>query len=305
MLTRDYLAKGLTGMARSLHGRWGEPQWVAGHMGAAVLAAWYFQNENELDASAAAALKVQVDKLIEQQPDFFVPFKPAAAVPALLDEIPRALEPSIQNPDTAGHNVIFAMLATKALKESPELITPEIVEGIRQLIAQFNRPSYSKISVESGDGTPEYGGPQDVLDATLREFVGMEDIYYGWQGGPGHLLTHAQALIEWEELGYRDLARRGYLGHRLNLKDVRSKYHELRAGPVPPPRAAAAPASTLTSAFWEGDIERGTWAAGHVFKYPYTLYNLTRRTSDGRLRAEAERQLGHLLTRDTVTRSLF
>src|ERR1051325_4544269 len=101
MLTRDYLAKGLTGMARALYGRWGAPQWVAGHMGAAVLAAWYFQNENELDGAAAAALKAQVDSLIAQRPDFFVPFAPAAPEPGLLDVIPRALEPSIQNPDTA------------------------------------------------------------------------------------------------------------------------------------------------------------------------------------------------------------
>lgn len=176
------------------------------------------------------------------------------------------------------------------------MITPDIVDGIRRLIDSFREKPFPSMQLKEGDGIPIYADTQAILDFTLREFVSFKDIYEGWQGKPGHLLTHAQALIELENLGYRELSRQGFDGHRLHAKFVREEYQYLYKNREVLVQAQVAPASPLKKDFWEGDVEINDWLIGHIFKYPYTVHSLLRQVDDRNLSREVQSQLAHLLT---------
>lgn len=285
MLTKGYLAKGIIGMSRTMEGK----LWAYGHIGAAVIAAYYFCRNNKLDDRTTEAITREVDKMIAQHPALFTPLPDEEADETLLKEIPLHLESSISLLPIQGHNVIFASLAIKALKEVPEAITPMATQGICALLDRLTEKGTDKvlrfsdvtidctdISIDDRQDTdiPRYIDHYTLAKFTFDEFLKFKRVYeYTW-GQSGHLVTHAQALVELSRLGYSDLARKGYDAHRLHAKMLR-RLHDYATDKFQLVRAVKS--SPTSASYWEenaGAMEQDTWAFGHYFKYAYHFFDL-------------------------------
>jgi hypothetical protein len=107
-----------------------------------------------------------------------------------------------------------------------------------------------------------------------------------------HWVTHAEALVTLEELGYREVARRGYAAHQMAVNRPFEK-----DGEQAPDRA---PIDWLGPTYWESDAPRrlfqGSWLAGHAFKLPHSVFRLLWRVKDEDLRQAALTRAALLLS---------
>lgn len=255
MLSRDYLIKGITGLSRAAQG-----DANTGHFGAALIAIYFFCRDNAVEEETSFAIAREADKLVARHPALFKPFPSGLGDPKLLETIPNALETNIDRLVAIGHNVIFAALALKALREQPEMITPPVTQGICDVIAWTSGHPVHKImdfdvsgaTIAGDDTLPVYTSRQVIAAFAAREFLNFQRIYYGaHRGFVGHLVTHGHALIELDRLGYPELARRGHDAHRLHAKRLRvlDDYDAGGEGLVSPVKE-----SPLTPAYWQGKI---------------------------------------------------
>ena len=131
---------------------------------------------------------------------------------------------------------------------------------------------------------PAYGGPAGLAVATLRAMLRPWDhVREVGASGVLHWVTHAEALVTLEDLGYPEVARHGHAAHQMNVhRPVEDR------GGSPPDRP---PVDWLGPAFWESDRPRralrGSWLFGHSFKLPYSLFRLLRHVEDEALRTAA------------------
>ena len=281
MIDDHYLEAGLIALSRV-----GESHWNEGHFGAAVIAAYYFAREQHLNDAAVAALARQINRLFEAH-DLHKGSRHGRD--ADVAPLVTALDHNIGDLRAIGHNVIFATLALKALQQLPWLATPATVAGLVSLLRQFDeygpgRPFYgwdevTAVRVEPADNIPTYTDEPTIARAALHAFAAIEDVYpFLHQGIVGHLLTHAHALIELARLGYGEIAGKGHDAHRLYIKLSRNPPDE---GEPIPRIGDAQPLAPLSEAFWLADREGGReWLVGHVFKYPYSFYDLIRHIDD-------------------------
>ena len=204
-----------------------------------------------------------------------------------------------------GHDVIFVTLALRTLQARPELTTPNLVGGLQVMIAWCReRPiektmdalygvDVSAVETSEVDLEASRDGPQELARLSLETLVGFERIYEGaHQGNVGHVMDHAQALLELERLGFGRAARSGWSGFRRHvavlrhLQGIPLQGAEVEASVAEDPRRVA---------YWELNLMRNDWAYGHAFKYPYHLYDLARLAEDPSLALAAERQVGRLI----------
>ena len=261
---------------------------TGGHFGCAVIAAYFLAKEFRLDAATVTALRMAMDTMIAGNPTFF-PTSPES--PPVVDgeqRIVAALEASIDRFTTIGHNVIFAALALKALRERGSAISEHEATGIAAVIRKMNEEGPPQeifgmpVSTETTPDMVPYADERDLATTTIMEAMKLERVYPGgFQGYTCHLLTHGHALIVLERLGYRDLARRGHLPHRLQAAQlcVLHDWTEKR-DPLEP-----LPFSPLEAAFWNHPFPH-MWWGGHVFKYAYHHTSLLALVDPG-LRARA------------------
>ena len=305
MLSDDYLVKGLTAMSRTMDR--GE-NWASAHMGAGAIAAYYFCQDNRLDDRTVVAIKGQLDQMIAKHVPLFEPLAAQRPEARLLDEIPKHLEENISMLPIQGHNVIFTALAIKALREVPEMTTPGVIGGICRVLDRLTDKGtdpalrfgdevieVSDVGIESDGTFPEYTDYNVIAEFTFDEFLKFSRIYNGMHGQMGHLVTHAQALIELSRLGYDGLARKGHDAHRLHAKRLR-RLHDYENNA----RTFARPAkdSPLTHAYWQSDSDRlalSNWAFGHTFKYCYHFYDLLRYVGDTDKRRKVIERMAYIL----------
>jgi hypothetical protein len=277
LLGPEYLKKGLAALSDA-HKR----GWLEGHNGAAVLATYYFCQENALAERTVHALGRQIDAFIAKSPEEFPTPDPGrgSAEPARIVE---QLDGQIADLRAGGHDVIFASLALKALRDVPEYATPTIVDGICELlklIVARRRPE-PDTPYNQEHPLPPYRAAEDIaaitLQATLRPWG---DVSRVGASGVIHWITHADAVVTLEDLGYGDLARRGYAAQRLHINQA------VTGGEGREPERSAV--DWLGSEYWESDTPRklfgDTWLAGHAFKLPYSLFRMLRRVDDRKLR---------------------
>ena len=280
----SYLAKGLTGMVRA-------DGWFDAHWGAAVLAGYYLSRENQLDEQTTAGIKKQLDAVIRLRAAQFAPLAQEAADETLIDEVPQALRPAIAGGLRAhGHALIFASLSTKALRDAPQMAQATVIRGLCGLSHQIAR-----IVPQTPHGvTVTYVDTQAMIDATFDSLLRFK----GLLGRPSirrpnftHMITHTEALMNLEMMGYPDLARSGCAGHRSHI-----------GVPVPEVnRTTDALTDSVTldalmsASYWNDsenqdrwkrkwtatDNRNGDWiAAGHLFKVLYSYHRLIRRVED-------------------------
>lgn len=268
MLENRYLSAGIAAMAGTSAGT-ANP---GGHFAAAVIAAYFLAKEYHLDDQATAALRTALDQMMLAQPGHFP--TSAHAPPAGDGEarIVSALAASIDRFVTIGHNVIFATLALKALRQRGTPITEHEAAGIARTVTAmgaggppteiFGMPVPTEITADM----QPYDGPGEIASACLTVASKFQHIYSGqFQGYACHLLTHGHALIELERLGYRELARRGHRPHRLQARQLSVLFNWSGTGQQP---AEALTHTPHEAAFWRHPFP-WTWWGGHVFKYAY------------------------------------
>jgi len=276
-LGREYLARGLAALSDA-HKR----GWLQGHSGAAVLATYYFCKENALDERTTHALGKQIDAFIAKNPEEFPAPDPGRGT-ADAGRIVEQLDGQITELRAGGHDVIFASLALRALRDLPEYATPSIVDGVcallKRLVATRRPDPDTAFNVEHP--LPPYRSADDIatvtLQATLRPWG---DVLRVGASGVIHWITHADAVVTLEDLGYADLARRGQAAQRLHINQA------VTAAERPEPDRNAV--DWLGPEYWESDAPRklfdDSWLAGHAFKLPYSLFRMLRRIEDPKLR---------------------
>lgn len=272
-----YLQTGLGALANTWRGYWGN-----GHYGAAMIAAYFFAREVELDERTREAIKTELDAFRNAGRAFFEFDTPKEeATPERAPEIARSLEKGIDQLRGAGHNVIFASLALKAFRHAPELAKPQWIDGILKLdehLREHFKPD-ADTEFNRAHPLPKWQTPQEMLESALSCFANTSG-----NGAVGmiHGVTHADAVAELWELGYESLAMRGSeaLKIQINLDSTR------------PGAGLAEPLadSPLSQRFWENPaIRRETWGfRGHNFKFPYSYYRRRDALRDEQLRSRCD-----------------
>lgn len=283
-LEEDYLVKGLTAMARA-------KTWFDAHWGAGILAGYYLCRDHPLDEATAAGIRKQTETVMEVRRGQFVPMSGGRPQESLIDELPKALLPAMKDGLRAhGHAVIFASLAIRALRDAPQMATEEVIARLCGLSRQIAKmPPEKPTAAVTG-----YADAQEMVEATfesLLRFKGLLGHVSVRRPNFTHMVTHAEALMNLEMMGYAELAKAGYTGHRIHI-----------GAPVPPVPGTAPTEDNratlervMSGAFWSDATNRERWkrkwalkenpngdwiASGHLFKVLYSFHRLMSRIPD-------------------------
>jgi hypothetical protein len=290
-----YLNLGLSAMATA-----GEP--FMAHFGAAVLAGWWFSYDQHASADLDRAIGRTAERVVDKHSWLFenVPSaRPDATLEAeLVEHVGGA---HLDGVWAIGHDVIFTALAVRTFQARPELCTGPIVYGLHRLVDACHQDPLTQIA-NVFDVTDATGAdlaalridePSDVARVALETMVGFTHVYVGLhQGHIGHVIDHAHALLTLDRLGHRAEAqqgRRGFLTHVAALRKVWHEQADLTEVAVGVTDDARQPA------YWEHDYATNDWAVGHVFKYPYALYDLLALVDDPSLAKSSIQRMGELI----------
>ena len=259
-----------------------------GHRGAAMVAAHLLCVDNNLDQRARKRIVELVDLNWASTP-LCNPFPDTEPDPARVAEIGKALVAGGEVLRQVGHNAIFAMLAIKAFRMVPRAATPERIDGVCQLIRSFT--PWHDIEPDADVDPPPFADAAAASQFILREASAAIDRFVGFgQGFAGHMLTFGQSLVELAVMGdvkwaescrtafrkYVTVTRRGPEADAKHIAD--HKPSDLRP---------------TDADYWK---KRGdnTVSIGHVFKYPYSYYELLRRVGDSELRRTLDGKAYHV-----------
>ena len=244
MIEFDYLSKGLNAMARAHR-----MSSMAGHLGASLVAGYFVGEQRpNLEPEVYAGIEGDLDRVVKGESVFgkrmsrnakisdselFQPFPDEKPEPALIDGIAEALARNIDEPRQSGHNVIFASIALRALREHPEFATPSVVEGICKLMALFDgatpgngyygkdrgRIHGHKIKLPDDDNFPPYRDIADMAGVVLDELIALDPkvVRQGY-GGLVHINNHAAAIADLADYGYGALVPKALASHHRHLR---------------------------------------------------------------------------------------
>jgi hypothetical protein len=245
-----------------------------GHRGAAILAAHWLCVDNGLDGRAKSRIGQLVD-INWASTALCKPFPDTKPVPARIDEIGAALAEGGEVLRQVGHNAIFAMVAIKAFRAMPEAATPERIDGVCALIRSFT--PWRDIEPDSEVAPPPFADTVNASRYVLREASEAIDRFVGYgQGFAGHMLTFGQSLVELAAMGDVEWAEscreafRKYVTVTRRGPDADSKHY---------PEHEPSTLRPVDAAYWERRGDNSV-RIGHVFKYPYSYYDLLRRADD-------------------------
>ena len=259
-----------------------------GHRGAALVAAHQLCLENELDKPATSRI-VELFDLNWAKAALCQPFPEADSNPAQIDRIGEALAEGGDVLREVGHNAIFAMLAIKAFRLLPSAATPQRIDGVCRLIRSF-KPRRD-VEPDADVDPPPFAESEAAAQFILREAIAAVDRFVGFgQGFAGHMLTFGHALVELAAMGDVELAE--------SCRPAFRQYVTItRRGPgadarrIPDHKPSDLRPKDAT--YWQ---KRGDRAVdiGHVFKYPYSYYNLMRRANDPALKQTWDAKAYHI-----------
>lgn len=248
-----------------------------GHRGAAMVAAHLLCVDNRLDSRAASRMAQLVDLNWASSP-LCKPFPDVEPDPAAVAKIGAALVEGGPVLRQVGHNAIFAMLAIKGFRMVPSAATPERIDGVCALIRKFT--PWRDVEPDADVDPPPFAESAAASRFVLREASAAIDRFIDFgQGFAGHMLTFGQALVE--------LAAMGDVRWAESCRTAFRKFVTVtRRGPGPDdkryPEHKPSDLRPTDAAYWE---RRGDHAVdiGHVFKYPYSYYELLRLAGDSEL----------------------
>ncbi len=259
-----------------------------GHRGAGLVAAHLLYVENDLGERAASRI-TELAELNWASLPLCDPFPDAPPEPEQIDTIGVALVEGADALRQVGHNAIFAMLAIKAFRVMPAAATAQRIEGVCATIRSLT--PWRDVEPDSDVDPPPFADAVAASRFILREASAAIDRFVGFgQGYAGHMLTFGQALVELAAMGDVEWAE--------SCRGAFRKYVTVtRRGPEPdsPPRPDHEPTDLrpMDSAYWDrrGDSDVDI---GHVFKYPYSYYDLLRRADDPDLTSAWDEKAYHV-----------
>lgn len=244
MIDFKYVSKGLNALARA-H----QMSSMAGHLGAAVVAGYFIGEQRpDLDPEVCKGIEADLGRVMRGEsvfgkkmtknakladPELFEAFPDGKADERLIDGIAEGLAKNLAQPRESGHNVIFASIAIRALKEHPEFATAPVVDGIRKLMALFDnthpgsgyygkrrgRIRGNQITLAEDDGTPRYDDIEGMAVAVMDEVIGQDpDIHRQGYGGLVHVINHAAAIADLAQYGYGELVPQAIKSHRHHMR---------------------------------------------------------------------------------------
>ncbi len=251
-----------------------------GHRGASLVSAHLMCTENGFSGQATARIEELFDLNWASTP-LCKPFPKEDPDPAQIKRIGLALADGSGVLREVGHNAIFAMLAIKGFRLLPSAATPQRIEGVCKLIRAIK--PWRDVEPDPEVNPPPFSDTAATSKFILREASAAVDRFIGFgQGFTGHMLTFGQALVELAAMGDLEWAEscrtafRKYVTVTRRGPDADSKrYPEHKQSQFRPNSAE----------YWK---RRGDHAVdiGHVFKYPYSYYDLLREVGDPALTRE-------------------
>jgi len=296
MIAFDYLQKGVDGLANA-H----KAGTMAGHLGAAVATGYFFgEDQSDLPDQVFDGIQYELERIIAGEEaiwfnakkagvtptELFEPFPEEKAAPDAIRSIAEALEKNVSQTRQSGHNVIFAAIAIRALRDHPDFATPQVVTGIRWLIEGFNhthagRGYYGKekgwltgdqAKLPVDENFPAYRNIQEMVDVTIAELIATASVKKQGFGGLWHVINHAAAITEIDRLGYKELAKKALPAHHQHMRLWRSLPDvELDLGSVK--KAEHDPRDPV---YWTGMLKRDEARLTHRIKTLYGFYTLKR-----------------------------
>jgi hypothetical protein len=293
-LDERYLELGLSAMATA-----GEP--FMAHFGAALLAGWWFAADQDASPELDLVITATADQIVAKHQWLFAINPSARPDTALEAEIVEHIGGNHLDAVWAiGHDVIYTALAVRTFQARPELCTGPIAEGLHRVIdACHEQPLLQIANIFDVTGTTgaELGlaldEPADVARVALETMVGFTHVYPGLhQGHIGHIIDHAHALISLERVGHPSEARRGRHGFLEHVAALRKIWHESADMPEV---ILGITDDARQPGYWQHDYSSNDWAVGHVFKYPYALYDLLDLVDDSTLGHASISRVGQLI----------
>lgn len=316
MIDFQYLYRGICGLARA-H-RAGS---LSGHLGAAVAAGYFFgENQPDLDDKVYKAIEGNLRRILGGEEsiwfnaqkagisisEMFQPFPKEPSHEQLIDGVAKALAGNISKTRQSGHNVIFASIAIRGLRDHSDYATASIVDGVVKLIAAFNnagpgRGYYGKkrgwlagdqVSLSGSPDLPPYRDLPAMVDVVIGDLIRWGSARRRGFGGLFHIINHAAGLLELSMFGYKNLALRGLAAHHQHLRLWRSLpilSEELG-------KLMRAEEDPRTPAYWsrEKSEQHSAWLT-HRIKTLYGFFTLLRFVDDEATRAKALEQFGYLM----------
>jgi hypothetical protein len=295
-ISETYLELGLIGLGRS-----GEkPGWFGGHYGAALLAGYYMNREYDLPEHVREGIVRTSENFISKRAEFFLPYDNEQPDPALMEKVIAGLQANADRLSHSGHGLAYGFLALKALLDRPDLCIPSIVNGLyNTLIAAsqghgnryYGIEEYADFGIDQVTDIPEYHGLKDMITTALAECgtvipdATVDGNRYHFTGEVEHGLTHAQALVEFNRLGYDHLTQPGMVNHRIQMQLNRQLPEELLATEIKEPSF-----STLFAEEYWGK----TYDDPHALKIPYAALFLVNKLP-AEQRAAAEKNVCKIL----------
>ncbi|MEZ6128476.1 MAG: hypothetical protein R3C59_07320 [Planctomycetaceae bacterium] len=315
MIAFEYLSKGLFALARA-H----QVNAMSGHLGAAVVAGYFIgERHPNLDDKVYQGIEAELERIIRGESVFsprqgaalsasamFEPFPNETPRENLIDGIAEALARNIGRARESGHNVIFASIAIRALKDHPDLATPSLVDGIRKLMALFNNASagsgyYGKekgringrqVTLSSDDGIPPFPDLEAMANTVVDDLIQHAAQHREGFGGLWHIINHAAALAELSQQGYRDLAIKGLAGFHEHYR----LFHTVPD--ISEEKGAETPTenSPFTADFWSPEkIRRERAHLTHRIKTMYGFDELTELVESETRRTQGADRLRYLM----------
>lgn len=315
MIQFDYLYKGLCGLAHAY-----KASSMAGHLGAAVVAGYFFGEEYQnLDDKVYAGVEGELDRIMKGEEAFwynaekagisvgelFQPLPKEKADKKLIATLPKALERNIEQLRQSGHNVIFTSIAVRALHDHSEYATPAMVTRIRKLIDQFNKAVMgrgyfgkekgwivgNKVELPEDKNYPAYKNEAGMVNAVVNELIRSASIRRQGFGGWWHLINHTAGLLELSRLGYASIARKGLKAHHhhvclwRSLPDMEKELGKLVKSEHDP----------KTVDYWTGKLKRDDARLTHRIKTLYGFATLMEHVEDKSKRKAAEDAVLYLM----------
>jgi hypothetical protein len=289
---RRELLKGLDGMSRVAER--GNDPFGGGHNAAAVMASVFFCREQKLDGPTQKEILSLVEGRLLTSP-IYTPRPKETADPELVGALVKDLDAGIDSLRRSGHNIIFANMSLKALREVPEAATPERVAGLRKMVRSFG-------TGRGGARLRNDGTFVDIADETkfvhfvFEEYLKALDLYLngkGHHGFAGHLLTVGHALIELRRAGYKETADKGVAAYWQFVRQARD------GADLGGEKVKAAPPRSPTPRerdYWarQGKRRAGVIVSSHLIKYPYSFFALAKELRDDALKQRLLEKLYHL-----------
>ena len=259
-----------------------------GHRGASFVAAHLMCVDNDLDAPARSRIE-ELFNINWATSALCKPFPDETPDPDAVARIGEALTEGGAVLRQVGHNAIFAMLAIKAFRMVPSAATPQRIDGVCALIRSFT--PWRDVAPDSDVDPPPFADSTAASRYILREASDAVDRFVGFgQGFAGHMLTFGQSLVELAAMGDEEWAD--------SCRTAFRKYVTVtRRGPAPDARRIAdhqpSKLRPTDAAYWQRRGDRAV-GLGHVFKYPYSYYDLLERANDPSLEQEWDAKAYHV-----------